>query len=261
MPESVRFVSLLCVVALPLVSGQCAREGEPSRSAVAPVASGVPSASATPGPLVVEPLEGTTPPVYVLRGGVTGKQKLVFLHGMCGHGLGYAQSFQRSAAQRGTLIAPQADVSCGNGPWARWSKDIAALDRRITATFRTLGHPEPIRDIIVIGYSQGATRAEALAREYPDVYTRLVVMGGPYAANPRGLESLRALVAMAGERDRRDLMQASARSLAAVGVPATFLLIPEATHGSMGPHPEETMDDMLTWLSEHERPARADASK
>jgi pimeloyl-ACP methyl ester carboxylesterase len=192
--------------------------------------------------------------VFVLRGGPRGPEKLVFLHGMCGHGMGYAQSFQRTAAKWGTLIAPQADVPCGDGPWARWSKDIAALDRRIHDAFRALGHEGALEDVIVIGYSQGATRAESLAREYPRVYTRLVLMGGPYAANPRGLETLRGAVAMAGARDRLDLMQASAKSLGKAGVPATFLLIPEATHGSMGPHPEETMDQMLTWLRDHERP-------
>lgn len=208
------------------------------------------------GSIRVEALAATEPPVYVLRGGPVGPEKLVFLHGMCGHGLGYAQSFQRAAAKRGTLIAPQADIRCGDGPWARWSKDVPALDRRIRATFVALGHAEPIRDVIVIGYSQGATRAESLARQFPDVYTRLVLMGGPYAADPHGLESLRAAVAMAGDRDRLDLMRASARSLAKAGVPATFLLIPEATHGSMGPHPEQTMDEMLTWLSQHERTPR-----
>ncbi|HSU41593.1 MAG TPA: hypothetical protein VLJ38_18575 [Polyangiaceae bacterium] len=247
-----RWLTLLCLVALPLGNPRCPREGVRAGGGAGTAA---PQASARnlPGPIRVEALEGSTPPVFVLRGGPVGPEKLVFLHGMCGHGLGYAQSFQRSAAKRGTLIAPQGDIPCGDGPWARWSKDVAALDRRIRDTFRALGHAEPIRDIIVMGYSQGATRAEALAREYPDVYTRLVLMGGPYAAKARGLEALRAAVAMAGERDRRDLMQASARALAAAGVPATFLLIPEATHGSMGPHPEQTMDEMLTWLSEHER--------
>lgn len=247
-----RWLTLLGLVALPLGNPRCPREGV---RAGAGAGTAAPQASARdlPGPIRVEALEGSTPPVFVLRGGPVGPEKLVFLHGRCGHGLGYAQSFQRSAAKRGTLIAPQGDIPCGDGPWARWSKDVAALDGRIRDTFRALGHAEPIRDIIVMGYSQGATRAEALAREYPDVYTRLVLMGGPYAAKARGLEALRAAVAMAGERDRRDLMQASARALAAEGVPATFLLIPEATHGSMGPHPEQTMDAMLTWLSEHER--------
>jgi len=254
----VRALMLLCLLT-PLVSRHCSRDGAEARG-VAPAPSGIASAAPAPEPIRVEALEGTTPPVFVLRGRPLGPEKLVFLHGMCGHGLGYAQSFQQSAAKRGTLIAPQADVPCGDGPWARWSKDIAALHRRITQAFRALGHAEPVEDIIVIGYSQGATRAETLAREYPGVYTRLVLMGGPYAAKAAGLESLRAAVAMAGERDRRDLMQASARTLAAAGVPATFLLIPEATHGSMGPHPEATMDEMLTWLHEHERPRGARSS-
>lgn len=253
-----RSLMLLCLLS-PLASRDCAREGPkaPGPAAVsAPASSASTVARPGDGSLRVEALEGSSPPVFVLRGSGVGSEKLVFLHGMCGHGLGYAQSFQRSAAKRGTLIAPQADVPCGDGPWARWSKDIAALHRRITVTFRELGHAEPLEDVIVIGYSQGATRAESLAREYPAVYTRLVLMGGPYAAKAAGLETLRGAVAMAGDRDRLDLMKASARTLAAAGVPATFLLIPEATHGSMGSRPETTMDEMLTWLGEHQRPPR-----
>lgn len=175
---------------------------------------------------------------------------------MCGHGLGYAQSFQRSAAKQGTLVAPQGDVPCDGGG-ARWSKDIAALDVRITAAFRALGHAEPIADMIVIGYSQGATRAESLAREFPERYTRLVLMGGPYAAKARGLETLRGAVALAGDRDRLDLMRASARTLKAAGVPATFLVIPDAPHGSMGSRPEQTMTEVFDWLEENQR-ARGD---
>lgn len=253
---AVRWALCVFLLALPLVDRHCAREGPPKPRG-APAPSGDLGARAEPGPIRIERLEGREPPVFVMRGGPVGPAPLVFLHGMCGHGLGYAQSFQRSAARVGTLIAPQGDVPCGGGPWARWSKDIVALDRRIHDAFRALGRPEPLADVIVMGYSQGATRAEALAREYPDVYTRLVLLGGPYAADPRGLGSLRAFVAMAGERDRRDLMQLSARRLAAAGVPATFMLIPEATHGSMGPHPEETMGQMLAWLGEHERPPAA----
>src|SRR5690606_30261728 len=92
------------------------------------------------GPVRVESLEGAEPPIFVLRGGDLGPGKLVFLHGMCGHGLGYAQSFQFAAARKGRLIAPQADVLCGDGPGAKWSQDVAALDARIVAAFRQLGH-------------------------------------------------------------------------------------------------------------------------
>src|SRR5690606_30361448 len=137
-----------------------------------------------------------------------GPAKLVFLHGMCGHGLGYAQSFQEAAARKGTLIAPQADVVCGEGPWAKWSQDVKSLDARITDAFRKLGHDEPITDICVLGMSQGATRAAALARTFPERYSRLVSMGAPTQLEAAGLERLRAAVVMVGQRERKDLMLA-----------------------------------------------------
>jgi pimeloyl-ACP methyl ester carboxylesterase len=256
-----RAALLLCLIAAPLLDRQCAR-GEGSKAGTT-TASSAPEAARKEqprdeGPLRVEVLdENAKPPIYVLRGGRRGPEKMVFLHGMCGHGLGYVQSFQRTAAKRGTLIAPQADVPCSDsGPWAKWSKDVAGLDQRITKAFRALGHAEPITDVIAIGYSQGATRAETLARTFPERYTRLVLMGGPYTAKAQGLETLRAAVAMAGDRDRRDLMQQSARVLAAAKVPATFLLIPDAPHGSMGSDPEGTMHHMFEWLTQHQRPRR-----
>lgn len=185
--------------------------------------------------------------MFVMQGSPRGPERLVFLHGMCGHGLGYAQSFQFSAAKLGTLIAPQADVSCG-GVWSKWSGKLEQLDQRITSAFRALGHAEPIDDIIVIGMSQGATRAAALAQKWPKRYTRLISMDAPTALRVGELRELRAAVMMAGERDRQDLMRASERALQRSAVPVTFVLIPGATHGAMGPTPEQTMRSALEFL-------------
>jgi pimeloyl-ACP methyl ester carboxylesterase len=172
---------------------------------------------------------------------------------MCGHGLGYAQAFQFSAALKGTLIAPQGDVSCG-GVWSKWSADVAGLDARITRTFRALGDLDPTGQVVIMGMSQGATRAVALARAYPERYTQLIAMAGPTALQRGELRGLRGAVLMAGERDRQDLMRASQRALAAGNVPATFMLLPQATHGAMGPTPEQTMGQALDWLWGHSRP-------
>lgn len=208
------------------------------------------SSASSSGPIRMETLrQEQQPPTFVMRGGPRGPGRLVFLHGMCGHGLGYAQAFQFSAAKLGTLIAPQGDVSCGGG-WSKWSGDVAALDARIVATFRELGHPEPIDDVTVIGMSMGATRAEQLIRRFPERYTRLIAMAGPKVVEARGLSQLRAAVLMAGERDRRDVMKASERALRASGVRAQFMLIPQATHGAMGPVPEQTMGAALSFLQE-----------
>jgi predicted esterase len=206
------------------------------------------------GPIRIEPLvPGDKPPTFVMRGGPRGPARIAFLHGMCGHGLGYAQSFQYSAAKKGTLVAPQGDRPC-SGPWSSWSNDVDALDARIQHAFRALGHSDPIDDIVIIGYSQGALRAEALARKWPHRYTRLILMASPRATSPQGLESVRGTVMMAGERDRQDLMKASARAMQAADIPSTFMIIPEATHGAMGPTPEKTMGKALDWLWEHEKP-------
>jgi predicted esterase len=229
------------------------RSGAPSSGAEP---SGAPRRAAADdalGPIRIEPLNAQSPPTFVMRGGPRGPGRLVFLHGMCGHGLGYAQSFQHSAAKHGTLISPQADRTCGEGPWAKWSNDLAALDGRIIDAFRALGHTDPITDILVMGYSQGATRAEALARRWPERYTRLVSIGAPDAPSARGLDALRGAVLMAGEHDRQDQMKRGMRVLQRLGIPATFIEIPGARHGEMGPTPEATMAQALDWLAANQR--------
>mgnify|MGYP001546204556 FL=1 len=227
-----------------------ARAAPPSEERLsAPSATLAPSARAAPaGPIRMEPLDAQAkPPMFVMRGEPRGPARLVFLHGMCGHGLGYAHAFQWNAAKKGTLIAPQADISCG-GVFSKWSMDVAALDARILEAFRALGETDDSAEITIMGMSQGADRAVQLAKRYPQRYTRLVSMAAPSVVNPAHLRALRRAVIMAGERDRRDLAQASARALTASGIRSTFMLIPQATHGAMGPTPEKTMGEVLDWL-------------
>jgi pimeloyl-ACP methyl ester carboxylesterase len=152
------------------------------------------------------------------------------------------------------LIAPQGDLPCGKGPWASWSADLEALDQRIVSAFRALGEERP-NNVLIIGYSQGATRAAALARRHPERYSRLILIGAPAAPSPARLAHLRGAVMMAGERDRQDLMTAAARSFRAANIPATYIVIPEAAHGAMGPTPERTMAEALDWLWKNSRPA------
>jgi pimeloyl-ACP methyl ester carboxylesterase len=204
------------------------------------------------GPVRMDVLDPTeNPRTFVMRGGPRGAARIVFLHGMCSHALGYAQAFQFAAASKGTLIAPQGDKPCG-GPWASWSNDIDALDKRIVAAFHALGHDNP-DEIVVIGYSQGASRVAALARKWPHRYTRIVLIAGPTAVSPDGLRLLDGAVTMAGEFDRQGLMKKSAADLAAAGVPAAYFIIPRASHGSMGAAPETTFGTMLDWLWAHQK--------
>jgi hypothetical protein len=79
-------------------------------------------------------------------------------------------------------------------------------------------------------------------------YSRLISIGAPGVANPSGLTHLRAALMMAGDRDRLDLMREGAKRLARAQIRAEFRVIPEATHGSMGLHPEQTMQEALDWV-------------
>jgi predicted esterase len=209
------------------------------------------------GEVVVETVEVPgDQPAFVLRG-ARGDARMVFLHGMCGHGLGYVQSFQLAAAERGTVVGLQGDVSCG-GPWRKWGGDVEKLHERIGAAFRAAGlEDRPDDEVLVMGYSQGATRAESLATKHPERYTRVVLMGAPTTPNASRLRSLRGAVMMAGERDRQDHMKAAARALLAENVPSTYIPIPGATHGSMGATPgdgERVMRRAFDWLWENAPP-------
>lgn len=243
-PRSPKICAALAL-ALVVSGSACARREAPGHdglgqpSPVAPTrADDAGSRTATPsnrgdaGPVRVEtvPVPGDEP-AFVLRGS-RGSERMVFLHGMCGHGQGYVQSFQHAAAAYGTVIGLQGDVGCGN-EFRTWSGDVAKLHARIGAALRAGGFSEE-GERVAMGYSQGATRAESLAERYPDIYTRVVLIGAPTAAVPSRLRRVKSAVFMAGERDRQDLMRAGQRAAAAQKIESVYLTIPGATHGAMG---------------------------
>ena len=106
---------------------------------------------------------------------------------------------------------------------------------------------------MVIGYSQGATRAEQLARNHPDRYAWLISIAAPRAPSPQGLGHLERAVMMAGERDRQDAMKAATEAFNRAGIPTTFIELPGARHGSMGATPELSMAQAFDWMFTSER--------
>lgn len=196
-------------------------------------------------------------PAFVLRGAKGAPALMVFLHGRCTHALGYVQAFQFAAAERGTVIAPQGDQACGVAPFRRWSPDIDKVEERISAALQAAGYEDPslVQDRIAIGYSEGASRAEALAQRFPERYSRVILIGAPAAPSAARLRAVRGAVMMAGDRDAQEPMKAGMRSLLAASIPATFIAIPGAAHGQMGDG-ERVMRDAFAWLWANEKPAR-----
>ncbi len=219
----------------------------------APAASAVPSATPPRESVRIETVEVEgDAPAFVLRG-THGPHRMVFLHGYCSHGLRYAQSFQHAAAKQGVLIAVQADKPCDEAPFRRWTNTAETLNGRIEAAFRAAGDDASLDGMAIIGYSSGAVLAEMLAHKYPARYAHVILIGGPQKPVEWRLRKSRSTVMIAGENDRRDLMETGARDLDASGIPSTFMILPGAKHGEMGPEGERVMGEALDWLWKNER--------
>ncbi len=192
-------------------------------------------------------------PAYVVRGARAHRLTMLFVPGMCVHPAGYAMSFQYAAAARGDLVAVQGDVSCGDVfGGRRWSSDLLAMDRRIDAAFVAAGLvPEggAPENVVVIGYSQGAERAERLVARFPEKYVAAILIASPIVPSPRSFAKARAVVFMAGTLDgSQGTMRAAVSSFVKAGIPATYVPIPGARHGQMGEVPEKTMGEALDFV-------------
>jgi predicted esterase len=192
-------------------------------------------------------------PAFIVRGR-PGGERMVFLHGLCGNPYAYAWSFRNAAARLGTIIAIQGNVPC-SGEFRDWASTPEKVDARIQDAFRAAGDDRDLVDLVVMGYSSGATYAELLVMKNPQRYARAVLIANPRKPASFRLRDARAVVLMAGQLDRQDLMQAGLLDLKAAHVPATFMVLPGATHGEMGPESERVMREALAWLLEHKRPA------
>lgn len=249
-------VRIWAVVALLAACERRAAPSEPpppATPAPAVAASSAPAKPVEPEPVRVERVTLKDERVVFVLRGARGTRRGVFLHGLCGHGMGYLQSFQFAAAQFGHWVAPHGDVAC-NGEYRSWSGKLAEIHAQSLAGLLHAGAPEP-GEVTLVGYSLGATRALSLARKYPDVYRTLILIAAPSMPTPNGLKALRGAVMMAGSRDRQDAMKAAARAFSRAEIPSTYMVLPEAAHGQMGPAAERVMGEALGWLADNALPA------
>lgn len=193
--------------------------------------------------------------IYVVRGRAGRAAPIVFLTGSCTHPLTYVNAFRHAAAEHGGLIALQGDLPCKADPTLRrWSPDAVATSARIDLALEAAGASSSKEDLTVIGYSQGAERAEWLAHRFPAKYTRFVLMAGPVVPAPARFSGARAVATLAGYGDVRENMAAGAKRLRRASIPATYLELPGGTHhGELAADADVSVGRALDWIDANAR--------
>jgi predicted esterase len=177
-------------------------------------------------------------PIRVLAPPGAGKRALVYLHGYCGD-VNAPGAFVPAAAAHGTLIALLGDQPCKDKPGRfKWSNDIHGLDERIKRAVRLVNHALKleldVKDITLFGYSQGAVRAESLARYYSKHYPRVILGGPPRRPKPEHFKGVQTVAVFGGEKEDTHDMLGGAEDMIAAGERAHFFLLPGVDHGDFG---------------------------
>jgi predicted esterase len=252
--------NLLGLVLAVLAASGCDRTERTILAAVRPLP--IPAAGAPTEPPVeakIVPIPDDLP-AFAVPGPRGTCPRMIFLHGMCGHGLGYIQAFQFTAHEHGGVVALQGDVPCGDGTFRKYSPDPAKQDARVRAALAAVcGDSRADEDaddgLTVIGYSQGAYLGERMAERFPSRYTRAVLLGAPTTPSGARLRDLGGAVMISGEHDARHRMKEGVTALSIAGVPAKYMEMPGAHHGQLL-EGEKIMDEALDWLDANARQAR-----
>ena len=228
-----------CVLAWPLAHAEVA---PPPAKGFAGLDQGGAEAVAVPG----------DSPAFVRPGKEGSREVLLYLHGRCGNPFAGARSFPEAAAARGTMVIVLGDDRCPNSSRRRWSGDMkhnqARIDAALAAVAASLGRDLDRQSLTAIGYSEGALKAEQLARLFPERYPRVLLIGSPRPPSPHNLGKTRAIATLVGERDAQQDMRAGTKALEKAGRNVRFWLLPGARHGQYGPEGERVMGEALDWV-------------
>ncbi len=186
-------------------------------------------------------------PVFALHGEHVHRMNILFLQGKCGRSVTYANAMTPAAAAHGDLLALQADVQCADGT-RRWSSDVVLMSNRIDRALAAEGRAEASRDMVLVGFSQGAERIEWFAARYPERVRGVVLMSGPVVPSLEKLGHVRAAVFTAGAKEWQGNMRAGAKAFAAAGIPTKFIEVPDVAHGALGPDAVRIMNEAFDFI-------------
>jgi predicted esterase len=249
----------------PIASGS-ARGSAAAPAPTPPPENGTSAPDSAPHLLVTPPNytfvdAGGDRPIRVLPSATPSQRALVYLHGYCGD-VNAPGAFVPAAAEHGTLIALLGDQPCKDKPGRfKWSNDIHGLDERIRRALRLVNRALKleldVKDITLFGYSQGAVRAESLARYYGKHYPRVILGGPPRRPKPEHFAGVRAIAVFGGEKEDTHDMLGGADDMIAAGEHAHFFLLPGVDHGDFGGEiaGNQSLAEILDFVDPPEKPA------
>jgi predicted esterase len=193
-------------------------------------------------------------PIHVVHAPATVRRALIYLHGVCGDILAI-RSWAEAASAFGTLVALFGDAPCRRHPGRfSWQAPVEQMQKRIDRALEVVADARggllDRQHLTVIGYSQGASRAELLVQRFPERYPYVVLGGDPTEPSPERLHTARAVAVIGGELDSTRHMQAGAEALLESQMRARFMILPQARHGQYGPEASRVMGEALRWLFE-----------
>ncbi len=195
------------------------------------------------------PMSGDLP-IVVAEGRTS--RPIVYLHGFCGDP-SRVEEWAASAQEFGTVIALHGNAPCVGKPGRyRFTADMKYLDYRVRKAVRAAADATNMQldseRIILVGYSEGATRAEQLAWVYPKRYPRAVLMSGPTAPSFDRLKRAERVAVVRGGREYRKPYRAAAGHLSRAGLPSRYFELPGAAHGEFGSGAPRVMSEVFGFL-------------
>jgi hypothetical protein len=183
---------------------------------------------------------------------------MAMLHGMCnppGYACGY---WTTSAAERGFLVCPTGNASCGPGMYnaPTWTEADAKIDEDLEANIEAVMKEFPnevSRDgAVLAGFSRGASAAVAIAQSHPGRWPYLLLneMPVPLSADSLKKWGVRAVALVAGEVGANaGYAKSTAAALDKAGLPARAWIMPHAGHYYSG-NIDDIMREAIGWLVE-----------
>jgi pimeloyl-ACP methyl ester carboxylesterase len=202
------------------------------------------------GPAVVERLAVPGDrPASIVKSADGRPPRFVFLPGICSNGGAYLYGFAEAARAHGGAIAIDGDRPCGNlHDFSSITSDPDHEEPRFLAALSAAGVTNPQnQDVILVGYSLGATLIENLVKTHPGRYPRVILIGSPRDPRLDRLQGVGAVVTMSCSLDIPGRMKGASKRLVAAGIASMYLEMPGCTHGNIADG-DRIFHEAFTWL-------------